>query len=376
MGEPLPTLDLVAVSRACAVQTGDLRSASDDRRDAEAAERDRRADQRDHDAEERDRLSDERDHEAEVAERQVSAGTTDLSERRSLSLLRHQAAAERQQSALDRGAAAADRKQAARERGVAARERGDADEEREILQRDELTGVLQRGAGLIALEREVARSTRSGDPFVVAFIDVDGLKQVNDELGHGSGDEVLRILGETLRSGMRSYDLALRYGGDEFVCILPGFGVAEAEARFHVLQDKLASGPVPVSVTFGVAEWRPGEDTEVLLARADAALYAVRRTVRGEASDALESDEASAVTAHGLLNSAAVVSMGITTLQTHWNGISGPERMHLLQRMLAHASFLDDRLKGLTQGRLSLGASPSVSDQGGAGCSAGPDRLS
>ena len=290
----------------------------------------------------------------------MSTGVIDLSERRSLALLRHQAAAERQQAALDRGAAAADRKQAAQDRLVAERERGDADEEREILQRDELTGVLQRGAGLIALEREVARSTRSGDTFVVAFIDVDGLKRVNDDLGHGSGDEILRILGETLRSGMRSYDLALRYGGDEFVCILPGFGVAEAEARFRTLQAKLASGPVPVSVTFGLAEWRPGEDTEALLARADAALYEVRRTLRGGSGEAaFERDEGSAVTAHGLLNSSAVVSMGITTLQAHWDGMPDPERAHLLQRMLAHASFLDDRLKGLTQGRLSIGAPPS-----------------
>jgi diguanylate cyclase (GGDEF)-like protein len=355
MGEPLPTLDLGALPSGPAGRPAEPRLVSEDRRDSDAAERDCRADERDREADERDRLADERDRTAESAERQVSAGIVDLSERRSLSLLRHQAAAERQQAALDRGAAAADRTQAARERLVAAHERGDADEEREVLQRDELTGVLQRGAGLIALEREMARSTRSGDTFVIAFIDVDGLKQVNDELGHGSGDEILRILGETLRSGMRSYDLALRYGGDEFVCILPGFGVAEAEARFGALQVKLASGPVPVSVTFGVAEWRPGEDTESLLARADAALYAVRRAVRRGIPDAVsERAEASAITAHGLLNSSAVVSMGITTLQAHWDKMPGPERLHLLQRMLAHASFLDDRLKGLTQGRLSI----------------------
>jgi diguanylate cyclase (GGDEF)-like protein len=189
---------------------------------------------------------------------------------------------------------------------------------------------------------------------VVAFIDVDGLKQINDDLGHGSGDEVLRVLGETLRAGLRTYDLALRYGGDEFVCILPGFGVAEAQARFRVLQARLAEGPVPVSVTFGVAESRPGEDTEALLARADAALYDVRRTARrGEGVREVPSDrdEAAAVTAHGLLNSSAVVSMGITTLQLHWDTLSGPDRAHLLQRMLSHASFVDERLKGLTQGR-------------------------
>src|SRR6478672_1461004 len=158
---------------------------SADARDREADERDRLADERDREADERDRLADERDREAEAAEREVPTGIIDLRERRALTLLRHQAAAERQQAALDRL--------------VASQERGDAHEEREILQRDELTGVLQRGAGLIALEREAARSARSGDTFVVAFIDVDGLKQINDDRGHGSGDEVLRVLGETLR---------------------------------------------------------------------------------------------------------------------------------------------------------------------------------
>lgn len=351
MGMSLAT-DIAALSSDPEGQRTEPRLVSDDRRDSAAAERDRLADERDHEADERDRFADARDRTAELAEQQVLGVT----ERRSLSLLRHRAAGERQQAALDRAGAAADRKQAARERLVATHEREDADEEREILQRDELTGVLQRGAGLIALEREVARSIRSGDVFVVAFIDVDGLKRINDEHGHGSGDEVLRILGETLRSGMRSYDLALRYGGDEFVCILPGFALAEAEARFGALQAKLESGAVPVSVTFGVAEWRPGEDTESLLARADAALYTVRRAVRGETPEALPNGEdVAAITAHGMLNSSAVVSMGITTLQAHWDRMSGPDRLHLLQRMLAHASILDERLKRLTQGRVSIG---------------------
>jgi len=320
------------------------------------------ADARDREADERDRLADERDREAEATEREVPIGIIDLRERRALTLLRHQAAAERQHAALDRAAAAAERRQAALDRLVASQERGDAHEEREILQRDELTGVLQRGAGLIALEREAARSARTGDPFVVAFIDVDGLKRINDEQGHGSGDEVLKILGETLRTGLRSYDLALRYGGDEFVCIMPGFGAPEADARFRALQARLAEGPVPVSVTFGVAEWRPGEDTAALLARADAALYDVRRKERGDtpAREAPNEEGASAVAVHHLLNSSAVLSMGVTTMQAHWGRMPDAEREHLLERMLTHAAFLDERLKRMIQGHVRLASSCRV----------------
>jgi hypothetical protein len=90
-----------------------------------------------------------------------------------------------------------------------------------------------------------------------------------------------------------------------------------------------------------VAEWRPGEGTEELLARADAALYHARRATRGASTPGEASSraaEASAVTAHGLLNSSAVVSMGITTLQAHWDGMKSAEREHLLGRMFTHAA--------------------------------------
>ena len=228
---------------------------------------DERAEARDRRAEERDRAADERDREAELV-----GGFVDLRDQDS----------DRRYAASDRAVSADDRHHAGMDRLVAASERGDADEERKILLHDELTGLLQRGAGLIALEREAARSSRSGDPFVVAFIDVDGLKQVNDGQGHGAGDEVLRTLGEALRAELRTYDTALRYGGDEFVCILPGADVAGASTRFDALRDRLAAGSTPVSVTVGLAVWRPGEDTETLLARADAGLYEARRFERGE----------------------------------------------------------------------------------------------
>ena len=255
-------------------------TASTDPRDRSADDRDRKADERDRQAEGRHRRADERDHDAEAAERTVANGVIDLRERRGL---RRQAALEREWSAHDRAVAADDRKQAALDREMSAYARGDADEEREILQRDGLTGVLQRGAGIMALEREVARSGRSGEPLVVAFIDVDGLKRINDEQGHASGDAVLSTLGDALRNHMRAYDIALRFGGDEVVCVLPGLAIEEAATRFDALQAELATGSVPVSVSVGLVEWRPGETSDALLARADAAMYGVRGSSHGSA---------------------------------------------------------------------------------------------
>jgi diguanylate cyclase (GGDEF)-like protein len=176
----------------------------------------------------------------------------------------------------------------------------------------------------------------------VAFIDVDGLKQTNDEHGHACGDSVLRTLGAALLRSMRSYDVAMRYGGDEFVCILPGFGMAAAQLRFTALQARLATGQLAVSVTFGIAEWKRGEDTDALLARADAVLYDVRKTVR-------EADP-SAVAAHSLLNSSAVVALGIDTLHENWEEISGEDRDHLLERMQVHSTSIDERLRAITRG--------------------------
>ena len=298
---------------------GEEAASQPDSRDVRGDERDRRADARDRRAENRD------------------AKTVDISDARAVAVMQRAAGA-------DRKHAANDRKHSELDRLVAAHERGDAVEEREILQTDVLTGLMQRRAGLVALEREAARSTRTGERFVVAFIDVDGLKERNDEHGHAGGDTVLRTLGAALLANMRSYDVAMRYGGDEFVCILPGFNLAGAHLRFTALQATLTVGEPPVSVTFGLSEWKRGEGTDALLARADSALYDVRKAER-------EEDDPSAVAAHGLLNSSALVSLGIDTLHESWEKISDEDREHLLERMQVHSSSIDDRLREITQGR-------------------------
>jgi diguanylate cyclase (GGDEF)-like protein len=241
-----------------------------------AIERDQRADERDRRADERDRRADERDDEADAGDRRILDVVLDLRDRRLTGTLRRQGANERRQAASDRAVAASDRAEAGLDRQAAAHERDDAVEDAAIAERDELTGVLQRDAGLVALEEEATRSDRLGEPFVVAFIDVDGLKQVNDEQGHASGDALLRTLGATLRRAMESRDLIVRYGGDEFVCILPGADLPSAAAHFDAVQQSLASAVEPVSISVGLAASRPGESTTDLMARADAALYADR----------------------------------------------------------------------------------------------------
>ncbi len=142
---------------------------------------------------------------------------------------------------------------------------------------DELTGALRRGAGMAALQREVDRARRvPGKGLVVIFIDVDGLKAVNDRDGHAAGDELLRNTVAAMRERLRSYDLIIRYGGDEFICVLTDSSTADAERtaaslREHVGKD--AGG----TISIGLAELAAGDSVDVLVERADAALYAGRR---------------------------------------------------------------------------------------------------
>ena len=145
---------------------------------------------------------------------------------------------------------------------------------------DEMTGVLRRAAGLAQLEREVRRARRFDDrKLVVAFCDLDDLKQVNDTRGHAAGDAVLRELASALRRRLRAYDLVIRWGGDEFVCSLPGAGL---DAARRALEDICAELRARTGCTFsaGYAELGGDGDAESLVARADADYYERRRRDR------------------------------------------------------------------------------------------------
>jgi diguanylate cyclase (GGDEF)-like protein len=142
---------------------------------------------------------------------------------------------------------------------------------------DELTGVYRRGHGMMILTRELRRAFRSPDErLVVAFIDVDGLKRFNDTSGHAEGDRLLTDLTIAMTKRLRSHDIVFRYGGDEFVCILPGASLAGAAPIFEAVGESFTEGGSQRSFSVGLAELREGDTPDSLVARADTALYEAR----------------------------------------------------------------------------------------------------
>jgi diguanylate cyclase (GGDEF)-like protein len=137
---------------------------------------------------------------------------------------------------------------------------------------DDLTGVLRRGPGFATLTDEIRRARRLGLGMAVAFIDVDGLKAINDSEGHVAGDAVLRAVATTVRRGLRSYDLVMRYGGDEFICVLFGADRSGAERLLGEVRAAIEEATGGVSVSVGLAELEPDDDAQTLLRRADDAL--------------------------------------------------------------------------------------------------------
>jgi diguanylate cyclase (GGDEF)-like protein len=145
-------------------------------------------------------------------------------------------------------------------------------------QLDHLTGAYGRELGMVTLEREINRAQHGKGHLVLAFIDVDGLKQVNDRHGHAAGDELLRDVVAAIQTHLRSYDPIVRVGGDEFVCALADSQPDEARRRFKEIQATIQQLQPAASISVGYAQLRPKDTLDELTKRGDAALYAAKLT--------------------------------------------------------------------------------------------------
>ena len=234
-------------------------------RDATAQTNDQTARARDDRSEARHRRAEAREFNAAAFDSEAAAG-------------RAAARRDRQSSANDRLAALHDRTAAATDRRLAALERA-------ALIADGLTGARLRLPGLAELERDIARAVRTDRPFVLAFVDVDGLKVLNDSAGHQAGDELLQNVVACLQASVREYDLIVRYGGDEFLCGITDLSLADAVERFQSTQAAFRAGGAG-SYSVGLAQLLPlGDDLSSLIARADSAMYEQRRRRRDSSAD-------------------------------------------------------------------------------------------
>ena len=149
---------------------------------------------------------------------------------------------------------------------------------------DDLTGLANRRHALERLTQESVRFERQGRPFSVAILDLDHFKSINDTHGHAVGDEVLRAFAAEAASTLRAGDLIARWGGEEFLLLLPDTGATQAQASVTRLLERVRALPhgsrAPLSFSAGVTEHRRGEAVTETVARADREMYVAKRMGR------------------------------------------------------------------------------------------------
>jgi diguanylate cyclase (GGDEF)-like protein len=270
-------------SREIRSRTAQQRQFSADGRVAAATARDQVAHARDLTALARDQTAELRDREFATQDAASDGRDSEMTLRAAEN--RSSAAADRATAAESRTRAAVDREQAARDRDGAAREVLQAHAERDALlaqlasaETDGLTGTRSRATGLEDLDHEIARARRTMAPLVIAYIDVVGLKAVNDAHGHGAGDALLRHAASAIRDHLRSYDVIVRIGGDEFMCVMSGATIEYAHQRFAAIQATLAADGYPCEIKVGFAALTDADTATDLIQRADAELPASSRS--------------------------------------------------------------------------------------------------
>ena len=156
---------------------------------------------------------------------------------------------------------------------------------RQLATHDDLTGLLNRRAMLDRMQLEQRRSLRSGSPLLIAQLDIDHFKVVNDTHGHAAGDLVLQSFADTVRRNVRDTDVLARWGGEEFVLLLCDTPAADAVALMERLRQAVQAmqvpvpqgdGPITVTVSIGLARHTPADPLAGTLERADQALYAAK----------------------------------------------------------------------------------------------------
>ncbi|HUM05997.1 MAG TPA: diguanylate cyclase [Terriglobales bacterium] len=165
---------------------------------------------------------------------------------------------------------------------------------------DSLTGLLNRGEVLGMMQRELERARRQKKTVAVILADIDHFKKVNDTLGHLYGDEALKEIARRLRAKLRMYDGIGRYGGEEFLLVLPECDMASAMGRANQLREFVASEPVvhgdkkrTITISMGIAVSNASGtgEMESLLGKADAALYAAKEKGRNRIEPMADAEE-------------------------------------------------------------------------------------
>jgi diguanylate cyclase (GGDEF)-like protein len=179
---------------------------------------------------------------------------------------------------------------------------------------DALTGLLNHGAMQVRIREEIARARRDDTALACAIIDLDDFKRVNDVRGHQAGDELLRGVSATLQQQLRPYDQVARYGGDEFVLLLPGSDEADARQVAERVRDavaaRIASQPdlaIAGACSIGVAAWHEPLEADELLEHADRALLLAKRTGKGRVAVANADVERELALVHAQSGSPAAV---------------------------------------------------------------------
>jgi diguanylate cyclase (GGDEF)-like protein/PAS domain S-box-containing protein len=231
----------------------------------------------------RDMAAEARDRAAEVRDRQME-GRDSEGIRRTPEVDRQRAASARRDAAADRERAAQDRKDAARYRVEAQEERAALLDQIAVSETDALTGARARAPGLRDLEVEINRARRTTGRLAVAYVDLVGLKTANDAEGHSAGDVLLETAVRVMRTHLRSYDVIVRIGGDEFVCVMSGATVEDSRQRLAQIQAEAASSGL--GLKFGIAALEPGDTPSDVIERADSRLLSsgappVARAVTG-----------------------------------------------------------------------------------------------